>query len=227
MPEWWCVGRRIFLGQPLLPLVALNALIQPGCKYDYTNVLAAAVARIAHMNPQRSTRTTTPAAHQWGIAPHRGLSSDLVVLAREHGIAAALPAMYYHTLVVGNNNSLLLDGLACQDGTCSASLPPLGLHRCLIGREHLLAKPFSQGPGYTLGWPRAWPQNPMRRCRTLRKSVFCRFMDDGVVAGLHKFRQGKAYRMLCGACVKGRGRRLGWAPENVGRAPGFLTCHLG
>jgi hypothetical protein len=45
------------------------------------------------------------------IAPHRRLSSDLAVLAREHGIAAALPATYCHTLVVGNNNSLV--SLSC------------------------------------------------------------------------------------------------------------------
>jgi hypothetical protein len=39
------------------------------------------------------------------IVPHHGLSSDLAVLAHENSIAAALPAAYYRTLVVGNNNS--------------------------------------------------------------------------------------------------------------------------
>jgi sulfur transfer complex TusBCD TusB component (DsrH family) len=41
------------------------------------------------------------------IVPHHGLSFDLAVLAHEHGITAALPATYYHTLVAGNNNSLV------------------------------------------------------------------------------------------------------------------------
>jgi hypothetical protein len=41
------------------------------------------------------------------IMPHRRLSSNLAVLVHEHGIAAALSAAYYRTLVVGNNNSLV------------------------------------------------------------------------------------------------------------------------
>jgi hypothetical protein len=43
------VGCRIFLGQPLLPPTALDAFLQLGCKYNYTNILAAAVARITHI----------------------------------------------------------------------------------------------------------------------------------------------------------------------------------
>ncbi|KAJ7857713.1 hypothetical protein B0H14DRAFT_2578281 [Mycena olivaceomarginata] len=42
--------------------------------------------------------------------PHRGLSFNLTVLAHENVIAAALPAVYYCTLVVGNNNSLFQPG---------------------------------------------------------------------------------------------------------------------
>jgi hypothetical protein len=75
------------------------------------NVLAAAVARIMRINP-----TTLEAYNDalllvngvykpTQIAPHRGLSSNLAVLACENGIAAALPAAYYCTLVIGNNNS--------------------------------------------------------------------------------------------------------------------------
>jgi hypothetical protein len=45
------VGCRIFLGQLLLLPAALGALIWPGCKYDFTNVLAATVVRITRINP--------------------------------------------------------------------------------------------------------------------------------------------------------------------------------
>jgi hypothetical protein len=78
-------------------------------------------------------------------------------------------------------------------------------------------------PGYTLGWLRAWLQNPMRRCRVLRKSVFCRFMDDGiVVVGLHKL--DKACQMLCGACEGGcRGDdNRARAQEGVGGVAGVF-----
>ncbi|KAJ7873827.1 hypothetical protein B0H14DRAFT_3557027 [Mycena olivaceomarginata] len=170
----------------LLPPTALGALIQLWRKYDYTNVLAAVVARITHINP-----TTLD------IVPHRGLSSNLTVLVREHGFAAALPATYYHTLVAGNNNSLLLDGLMHQDGT-HASLPSLDLRRCLIGHGHLLVKQFQ--PGYTLGW------------------LLHILPLHGV--GLHKL--DKACQMLCGTCeggCRGDGDR---AQEGAGGVPGIL-----
>ncbi|KAJ7701040.1 hypothetical protein B0H14DRAFT_3650629 [Mycena olivaceomarginata] len=152
-------------GPALLPPAALGVLIQLWRKYDYTNVLAAAVAmaHITRINPTTLNAYDDALLLINGvykltqIAPHCGLSSDLAVLAHEHGIAVALSAAYYHTLVVGNHNLLLLDGLVRQDGT-RASLPLLDLRHCLVGREHLLVKQFQ--PGYTLGWLRARPQSP-------------------------------------------------------------------
>jgi hypothetical protein len=113
------------LGQPLLPPAALGALIQLGRKYDYINVLAAAVAHIMHINPTTlnmyddTLLLVNGVYNPTQIAPHRGLSSDLAVLACEHGIAAALPAAYYRTLVAGNNNSLV-------------SLSRIHFHSCLL-----------------------------------------------------------------------------------------------
>ncbi|KAJ7712665.1 hypothetical protein B0H14DRAFT_3171843 [Mycena olivaceomarginata] len=64
---------------------------------------------------------------------------------------------------------------------------------------------------------RARPQSPTwRRCCGLRKSIFCRFMDDGVVAGLHKFNKAGVpdalQRVREGGC-RGDGDR---AQEGVG-----------
>ncbi|KAJ7823999.1 hypothetical protein B0H14DRAFT_3729594 [Mycena olivaceomarginata] len=187
---------------PLLPPTALGALIWLGRKYNYTNILAAAVARITRINPMTldayddALLLVNGMYKPMQITPHHRLSSDLAVLAREHDITATLPAAYYRTLVVGNNNSLvqLLDGLTRQDGT-RASLPPLGLHPCLIGCERLV-KQFQ--PGYTLGWLRTWPQSPT--CAAQVHILFCRSMDDGVVARLHKLN--KACQMLCSAWAK-------------------------
>jgi hypothetical protein len=91
--------------------MALDALIQLGRKYDCTNILATAVARITRINPTTldtydDTLLLVNGVYKpMQIVPHRGLSSDLVVLVHENGIAAALSAAYYHTLVAGNNNS--------------------------------------------------------------------------------------------------------------------------
>ncbi|KAJ7815056.1 hypothetical protein B0H14DRAFT_3476577 [Mycena olivaceomarginata] len=186
----------IFLGQPLLPPAALSVLIQLWRKYNCTNVLAAAVARITRINPTMldayndALLLVNGVYNPTQIAPHCGLSSDLTVLAREHGIAAALPSVYYHTLVVGNNNSPLLDGLMSQDGT-RTSLPPLSLRCCLVGCERLLVKQFQ--PGYTLGWLCAWLQSPTCAAQVC-----------------------KACQMLCSACAKeaaevtATGRRKVW-----------------
>jgi hypothetical protein len=98
------------LGQPLLPPAALGALIQLWRKYDHPNVLAAAVVRITRINPttldayNNALLLVNRVYKPTQIAPHRGLSFNLAVLARKNGIAAALPAVYYRTLVVGNNN---------------------------------------------------------------------------------------------------------------------------
>jgi hypothetical protein len=86
----------------LLPPAALGALIQLWRKYDYTNVLAAAVA-VAHITRINPTTLNTyddvlllinGVYKPTQITPHCGLSSDLTVLAREHGITAALPACH-------------------------------------------------------------------------------------------------------------------------------------
>jgi hypothetical protein len=105
------------LGQPLLPPTAFGALIQLWRKYNCTNVLAATVARITCINPttlnvyDNTLLLVNGVYKPTQIAPHRGLSSDLAVLAHKNGIAAALSAAYYRTLVAGNNNSLV--SLSC------------------------------------------------------------------------------------------------------------------
>jgi hypothetical protein len=119
------------LGQPLLPPTALGALIQLWCKYNYTNILAAAVAHITCIDPTTLNAYDDALLLVKGvykptqIAPYCGLSSDLMVLAHKHGITAALPATYYHTLVVGNNNSLV-------------SLSCIRFHSCLLHPGNIL-----------------------------------------------------------------------------------------
>ncbi|KAJ7797495.1 hypothetical protein B0H14DRAFT_2618868 [Mycena olivaceomarginata] len=156
------------------------------------------------------------------IVPHRGLSSDLAVLACEHDIAAALPAAYYYcTLVVGNNNSLvqLLDGLTRQDGTCG-SLPLLDLRRCLIGCGHLLVKQFQ--PGYTLGWLRVWLQSPTCAAQVRILPLHGRRRRCGATQA----RQGvpDALRRVCEGGCQQRRRRPGAVWEEL---PGCLSCRLG
>ncbi|KAJ7828550.1 hypothetical protein B0H14DRAFT_3466232 [Mycena olivaceomarginata] len=164
-----------------------SVLIRLWRKYDFTNILATAVACIMCINP-----TTLDAYH------------DILLLVK--GIAAALPAAYYRTLVVGNNNSPLLDGLMRQDGA-RVSLPPLDLIHARLA-AHAAAEPR------------------MRRCHGLRKSIFCCFMDDGVVVGLHKL--DKACQVLCGACAKEAAEATATGHRKVWEElPGFCDCRLG
>ncbi|KAJ7794283.1 hypothetical protein B0H14DRAFT_3159142 [Mycena olivaceomarginata] len=120
----------IVLGQPLLPLAALGAPIQLGRKYN--------LAHITRINP------TTLNAYDDALLLVNGVcvqpDADCATTGSpptsqcwrmSTASQRPLPAVYYRTLVVGNNNSPLLDGLT------RASLPLLDLCRCLIGRERL------------------------------------------------------------------------------------------
>ncbi|KAJ7693769.1 hypothetical protein B0H14DRAFT_3905828 [Mycena olivaceomarginata] len=144
-------GTLANMGEPLLLPAALGALIWLRRKYDCTNILATTVAHITRINPTTLNAYDDALLLVNGmykptqIAPHQRLSSDLAV-GHENGIAAALAC-----------HVQLLDGLTCQDGT-RASLPPLSLCRCLVGRKRLLVKQFQSG--YTLSWLRAWSQSP-------------------------------------------------------------------
>ncbi|KAJ7818227.1 hypothetical protein B0H14DRAFT_3474062 [Mycena olivaceomarginata] len=79
----------IFLGQPLLPLTALSALIWLGGAH-YTH-------QPTTLNAYDDTLLLVNGVYKpMQIAPRRGLSFDLAVLAHENGIAAALPAAVIH-----------------------------------------------------------------------------------------------------------------------------------
>ncbi|KAJ7841350.1 hypothetical protein B0H14DRAFT_3457513 [Mycena olivaceomarginata] len=113
---------------------ALDALIQLRRKYDCTNILAAAVAHITRINPTTldayddACCSSTGCTNRHRSRPTAGSPSNSVLVHENSHSGCHLP-----------------DGLAPQDGT-RASLPPLDLRRCLIGREHLLVNQFQPGP---------------------------------------------------------------------------------
>jgi hypothetical protein len=87
--------RRTFLGQTALPLPAIAALIRLGRKYDFRNLLEAAVSRLTFENPTTLEEYDALAPSTTRIVPYPGNGFDMAALASEHNILTALPCAYY------------------------------------------------------------------------------------------------------------------------------------
>ncbi|KAJ7502975.1 hypothetical protein B0H11DRAFT_1711569, partial [Mycena galericulata] len=111
-----------------LSLPTLGALIQLGRKYDF------------HQLPALATRT--PDTLEWWpykatrIVHYEGLLYDILTLARENNILSALPCAYYR-IIMRYSQDDLFDGISRRDGT-TASLSPIDLRRCVLGRQSLV-----------------------------------------------------------------------------------------
>jgi hypothetical protein len=98
--------RRTFLGQTALPLPAIAALIRLGRKYDFRNLLEAAVSRLTFENPTtlKEYDALLPEIGKYAttrIVQYPGVFFDMVSLARENDILSVLPAAYYRLVLNG------------------------------------------------------------------------------------------------------------------------------
>lgn len=103
--------RRTFLLQKVLPFGVVAALIRLGRKYDFRDLLDAAVERLMFENPTTlegfdalltdNRYQTTRILHQPGIL------YDILTLARENNIQSALPCAYYRAIQYKNRVSYL------------------------------------------------------------------------------------------------------------------------
>ncbi|KAJ7879933.1 hypothetical protein B0H14DRAFT_2341092 [Mycena olivaceomarginata] len=123
------------------------ALIRLGRKYDFRNLLDAAIEVVMLANPTTLDKVASASKNRC-IDYYRGIEFDMLALARENNIMMALPYAYYR--VVRQYTQLeLLDGVAIKDCR-KTSLDPIDQRQCLLGRERMMMKQML--PGYTLGW---------------------------------------------------------------------------
>ncbi|KAF8178637.1 hypothetical protein K438DRAFT_1938713 [Mycena galopus ATCC 62051] len=195
-----------FATKTALPLAAVGALIRLGRKYDFKTLLDSAVARITFENP--TTLEEYDALFVNGVHKPTRISRDdedwfyfdLLAIARENSILSALPIACLHTLNSGI--ARLVNGIPRADGTL-ASLLPVDLLRCLVGRERLLCNQFL--PGCAMGWllELQHPEcsNPAR-CMRERKSWHQGLIEMNVVMPFLRFNQELWCRALCATCCQ-------------------------
>ncbi|KAJ7502960.1 hypothetical protein B0H11DRAFT_612659 [Mycena galericulata] len=133
-----------FLTRKMLPFPVVAALIRLGRKYDFREVLNKTVERITYENPttlekydalkRNDTRT---------IGYYDGIFFDMLTLARENNILAALPCAYYRILRK-HDHSQMFDGITRIDGT-KASLAPIDLRTCVMGHQRLVRAQWAAG----------------------------------------------------------------------------------
>ncbi|KAJ6589833.1 hypothetical protein DFH09DRAFT_908850 [Mycena vulgaris] len=145
-----------FLLQTALPLPIIAALIRLGRKYEFQDLLDAAVERLTFENPatleEYDARRPDPAStySPTRIVHYPGLLFDMLTLARENDILTALPCAYYRAL---HRYNQVFDGIKKGDGTW-ASLALADQRQCVLSRERLMRVQFQQG--YSFGWLRSW-----------------------------------------------------------------------
>ncbi|KAF8216797.1 hypothetical protein K438DRAFT_1953695 [Mycena galopus ATCC 62051] len=190
-----------FLSQKVLSLPVIGALIRLGRKYDFKDLFDSAVACLMSANPttleEYDLLPTDDTLN--GIEFYPAVYFDMVTLASENNILAALPRAYYAVL---KNFDLrtLFDGISREDGT-RAHLSSLDLRRCVIASETLSKRLFQSG--YTFGWARKWEYDDctdLAECRWGRESIVIVYSDmEGVSLGALD----KPYdeRHFCDTCV--------------------------
>ncbi|KAJ6519059.1 hypothetical protein C8R45DRAFT_1065863 [Mycena sanguinolenta] len=170
----------LFHSQQTLPLPAVRALIRLGSKYNYKGLRDSAVARVMAQCPTTLEGYDRPgAAVQW----YDGFEFDMATLEESF---VGIPKR---------------GGTHIRDGT-RASLSPVDLQRCAIGRQKLLVKQFE--PGYTFGWARKWEFTDCTSpvvCGNLRDDVWRNQMGDCLISALHQ-PVWLSTSEFCAACIR-------------------------
>ncbi|KAJ6593501.1 hypothetical protein B0H19DRAFT_1090601 [Mycena capillaripes] len=193
-----------FLHQPALSIGVISALIRLGRKYEFRDILDSAVERITLENPTTLEdyanlyRDADGKYIMTRIVPDPGVPFDLVNLARENNIVSALPALYYRAACGGLE--ALLDSVSRNDGTF-ASLAPVDLRRCILGREKIVNAQFE--PDYTWGWLQSEVSDndcfSPQKCTQARDSRLRKYTLTVGIRALAKFDPG-AYKDMCRGC---------------------------
>ncbi|KAJ7270066.1 hypothetical protein B0H12DRAFT_823555 [Mycena haematopus] len=192
-----------FLAKTALPLSAVAALIRLGRKYDFKELLESAMWRLTfefpatleeydRMRPYKPTR----------LLGQSGLTFDIISLARENDILSVLPCAYYRAVSIFPLNDLLA-GIPRPDGTL-ASLAPVDLHQCLLGREKLKHVQFQKE--YAYGWFRFWSPGEdcsggSEQCAKVRDALLWDHWDTPKVHALWSI-SSDASKKLCSSCRK-------------------------
>ncbi|KAF8216802.1 hypothetical protein K438DRAFT_1925832 [Mycena galopus ATCC 62051] len=183
--------------QNTLPLSVVAALIRLGRKYDFKYLFDSAVARLTSAYPASLDKDE---GLPLGIKFYPAVDFDIVTLASENNILAALPRAYYE-VVKKSTLSMLFNGIPRQDGT-RAHLSSLDLRRCVVARERFSKRQFQSG--YTFGWARQWEFDDctdLVDCRIAREAVVIVFSDAEEIMLDESFGPIDGLLHFCDTCI--------------------------
>ncbi|KAJ7237036.1 hypothetical protein B0H12DRAFT_1190796 [Mycena haematopus] len=189
-----------------LPLPVVRAFIRLGRKYDFKDLVESAISRI--MSEAPTTLEEYDAMKDTigfrSFEDFNGMEFDLIILASENNLLAALPSLYYRA-VKRWSPGMLFDEIEAEDGTV-VSLPRVDLRRCLEGRHNIFKAQFE--PRYTYAWMRKWELEgctDWQQCGTSREAFIndcCRWVD------IRAFRRASDHWLpndryqFCASCVE-------------------------
>ncbi|KAJ6581641.1 hypothetical protein B0H19DRAFT_515007 [Mycena capillaripes] len=187
------------LFQKALPFPVVVALIRLGRKYEFRNLLDAAVGLVMCDNPATLEEYLARGNGERKILGYTRI--DMLALVRENNILSALPCAYYH-VVRSCTQSELFDGVPRLDGTL-ACLDANDIRRCNLSREKIIAKQIQ--PGYTLGFFTKWDYDAgcthARTCGKTREKMFQSSLNP---LGIHALDNGENgwKDVFCAACFR-------------------------
>jgi hypothetical protein len=115
--------RSLFDSAENLSFPVVAAIVRLGKKYDFKQLLTAAVARLTATFPRTLADARKPYHIIYRIYDDGGLLFDAINLATEAGLLALLPSLYFYALLeledissLVSFQSLLLPDLTCCSG---------------------------------------------------------------------------------------------------------------
>ncbi|KAF7338115.1 BTB domain-containing protein [Mycena venus] len=127
-----------------LHFALIAAIVRPGRKYDFKNLLAAAVQRLTHENPTSLEKYESSyhiANNQIIYSPkqiHDGgcLTFDTITLAWENNLFAILPCAYFRAVFFYDQETIL-DGIP-RDNGLPATLSAQDQRLCILGSKRIV-----------------------------------------------------------------------------------------
>jgi len=193
----------LFQNEKAVPFPVIASLVRLGRKYDFENLLNAAVERLTFEYPSSFEEYRALCGNQdihsfSRILDSPGLHFDVITVARENNLFSILPCAYFRAIRC-YEQAALFDGIPRGDGT-SATLGPVDQRRCVLGRTALLKAQFE--PSNTFGWLRAG--SPMEtqctdteKCTKQRDIVLKRLL---LATDLWVFQTIKKWNAVCAEC---------------------------
>ncbi|KAJ6631583.1 hypothetical protein B0H10DRAFT_1979452 [Mycena sp. CBHHK59/15] len=197
--------------QKSLPFSVVSSIFRLGRKYDFKDLLASVVERLAFEHPT-SWKQYQELYHDSGIyspsriVPRTGIYLDFITLARENNLFSMLPCAYHRALLV-HTQFQIFNGVTRRDGTGVAKLSSVDQQLCILAKSKLLQAQFE--PGYTFGWLLTDSMDPspeendctnLAECRRQRDSILLHLLFPSSYRGL-TFLPPSLWARLCETCA--------------------------